>query len=176
MIVQRHLKGDAESDARYSPCKQYRYELTRVWDASGPRALFVMLNPSTATEIRNDPTVERCERRARALGFGAFRVCNVFALRSTDPRELRRHAEPVGPDNDAAIIGGCGWANRRAGGCVVCAWGNHGAYMNRGPEAEALMRDANVALSHLGLTRAGHPRHPLYVPYSRSLETWERDA
>ncbi len=176
MIERQHLKGDAESDAQYSPCERYRYVLTRVWDESGPRALFVMLNPSTATEVRNDPTVERCERRARALGFGAFRVCNIFALRSTDPRGLRRHAEPVGPENDAAIVGSCHWANQRAGGRVVCAWGNHGAYKNRGPEVEALMRSARIALFHLGMTRTGHPRHPLYVAYSRGLEAWERDA
>ena len=86
MITRTHLKGDADSVAVYSPCERYRYLLTRVWDGAGPRALFVMLNPSTATEFQNDPTVERCERRARALGFGAFRVANIFAFRATDPR------------------------------------------------------------------------------------------
>ena len=68
-----------------------------------------MLNPSTATEVQNDPTVERCERRARALGFGAFRVCNIFAWRDTDPRAMRAAAEPVGPENDAAIVTACDW-------------------------------------------------------------------
>ena len=62
-----------------------------------------MLNPSTATEVQNDPTVERCERRARALGFGAFRVTNIFAFRATDPKVMRAEADPVGPANDAAI-------------------------------------------------------------------------
>ena len=68
---------------------EYRYALTRVWDPLGPRLSFVMLNPSTATEVQNDPTVERCERRARALGFGGFRVTNIFAWRDTDPRKMR---------------------------------------------------------------------------------------
>ena len=77
MITRSHQKGDAASVAVYSPCERYRYLLTRVWNPTGPRALFVMLNPSTATEAQNDPTVERCERRARALGFGAFRVTNI---------------------------------------------------------------------------------------------------
>ena len=67
------MKGDAESLAVYSDCARYRYRLERVW-APGQRVLFVMLNPSTATELQNDPTVERCERRARALGFGSFAI------------------------------------------------------------------------------------------------------
>jgi len=81
MITRNFQKGDAHSVAQYSDCERYRYALTRVWDPAGRKALFIMLNPSTATEFQNDPTVERCERRARALGFGAFRVTNIFAWR-----------------------------------------------------------------------------------------------
>ena len=109
MIERSHQKGDAASVALYSDCERYRYALTRIWEPKGQRALFIMLNPSTATEVQNDPTVERCERRARALGFGAFRVCNIFAWRDTDPRAMRAAAEPVGPENDAAIVTACDW-------------------------------------------------------------------
>mgnify|MGYP006173989833 CR=1 FL=1 len=70
MISKDHLKGDAQSVAVYSPCESYRYLLTRIWDVAGEKALFVMLNPSTATEVQNDPTVERCERRARRAAGG----------------------------------------------------------------------------------------------------------
>ena len=68
MITRTHDTLLSRSTAIYSDCERYRYALTRVWDDTGKRALFVMLNPSTATEIQNDPTVERCERRSRALG------------------------------------------------------------------------------------------------------------
>ena len=96
MITRSHTKGDAPSTAVYSDCERYRYALTRIWDQAGQKALFVMLNPSTATEVQNDPTVERCERRARALGFGAFRVTNIFAWRDTegDTIQDRRIARP----------------------------------------------------------------------------------
>jgi hypothetical protein len=167
MIRRTHLKGDAESVAVYSDCEVYRYELTRVWDATGRKALFVMLNPSTATEVQNDPTVERCERRARALGFGAFRVCNIFALRQTDPKIMRIHPEPVGPVNDAAILDGCGWADT-----IVCAWGTHGEHLDRGRQVEALMRGTGAPLFTLGRTRQGHPRHPLYIGYAARPEPW----
>ena len=167
MIVRHHRKDDAESVAVYSPCERYRYALTRVWNPSGSRVAFVMLNPSTATEIQNDPTVERCERRARALGHGAFRVTNIFAWRETDPRAMRRAVEPVGPANDAAIRDACDWAD-----LVVCAWGTHGAHLGRGPAVEALLREGGWPLHHLGLTRDGHPRHPLYIGYATRPEHW----
>jgi hypothetical protein len=167
MIVRRHLKGDAESEAVYSDCERYRFALTRIWQSASPRALFVMLNPSTATEQQNDPSVERCERRARALGFGAFRVCNIFAWRETDPRKMRAVADPIGDGNDAAIAEGCDWA-----GTVICAWGTHGAHLGRGPAVEALMRATGAPLHHLGLTRDGHPRHPLYVAYTTPPIPW----
>ncbi|MGG7644713.1 DUF1643 domain-containing protein [Rhodovulum sp. YNF3179] len=171
MIERAHQKGDAHSVAVYSDCERYRYALTRVWDPDGTRALFVMLNPSTATEVQNDPTVERCERRARALGFGAFRVCNIFAWRETDPRKMRAAADPVGPGNDAAILEGCAWADR-----IVCAWGTHGAHLGRGAAVEALMRRTGRPLHHLGLTKDGHPKHPLYIGYARQPERWRNEG
>ena len=167
MLTRTHLKGDAASEAVYSPCERYRYTLTRTWDPCGARALFIMLNPSTATEVQNDPTVERCERRARALGFGAFRVTNIFAFRATDPRDMRRAADPVGPENDAAILESVPWADR-----IVCAWGTHGAHLDRGPEVEALLRETGAPLHHLGLSKAGHPKHPLYIGYATQPQLW----
>lgn len=167
MITRTHLKGDAASTATYSDCERYRYDLTRIWAEEEGRIAFVMLNPSTATEVQNDPTVERCERRARALGFGAFRVCNIFAWRDTDPFKMRKAEEPIGPENDAAIVSACDWANQ-----IVCAWGTHGAHLSRGPEVEVLMRATGKPLFHLGLSKAGHPKHPLYISYAQQPELW----
>jgi hypothetical protein len=168
MITRTHQKGDAASTAVYSPCEAYRYLLTRVWNPDGEKALFVMLNPSTATEVQNDPTVERCERRARALGFGAFRVTNIFAFRATDPRVMRAMADPIGPGNDAAIADSAqGWADR-----IICAWGTHGAHLGRGAQVEHLLRATGRPLFTLGLSQGGHPKHPLYIGYDRQPELW----
>lgn len=171
MITRTHLKGDAASTAVYSPCENYRYTLTRIWEREGKTALFVMLNPSTATEVQNDPTVERCERRARTLGFGGFRVTNIFAWRDTDPKKMRAATDPVGPENDAAILESAQWADR-----IICAWGTHGAHLARGPAVEALLRRTNLRLYNLGLTQAGHPKHPLYIAYSQPPELWARSS
>jgi hypothetical protein len=170
MITRAFQKGDAASVAVYSDCTAYRYLLTREW-GPGPRALFIMLNPSTATEFQNDPTVERCERRARALGFGAFRVTNIFAFRATDPRVMRAVPDPVGPENDAAILQSVPWAD-----WVICAWGSHGAHLGRGAAIAASLRATGVPLWHLGLTRAGAPKHPLYIGYDVQPVLWDHAA
>lgn len=165
-VLRSHTKGDADSHAVYSDCGHYRYQLWRTWGA-GARIGFVMLNPSTATEMHNDPTVERCERRARALGYGGFGVANIFAFRATDPREMVAAADPVGPGNDAAI----GDLAAQAA-LIICAWGAMGAHMGRGRAVEARLRAAHAPLYHLGLTKAGAPKHPLYISYAQAPVPW----
>lgn len=167
MITRHHTDGSTESFAVYSDCETYRYALTRTWDPDGQRVMFVMLNPSKATEAHNDPTVGRCENRARALGFGAFRVTNLFALRETDPMKMRKHIEPNGPDNDATLIDGTQWAN-----VTIAAWGVHGVHRGRNAEVISLFQNNNCDFHALGLTKAGHPRHPLYLPYSAQPAPW----
>ena len=168
MIIREFQKGDARSTAVYSDCENYRYQLTRIWDPDGEKVLFVMLNPSTATEVQNDPTVERCERRARTLGYGAFRVTNIFAWRDTDPKALRAAREPVGPDNDRILTESCDWADR-----IIAGWGAHGEHLDQGAHVARLLRDTGRPVYHLGLTKAGHPRHPLYIAYSQQPEPWD---
>jgi hypothetical protein len=146
--------------ALFSPCGRYRYSLTRRWGA-GPTVVFVMLNPSTANETQDDPTIARCRNFAAAWDFGALEVVNLFAWRATDPRDLRRASEPAGPDNrrirDRAL--------RRADR-IVLAWGNHGAWQDAGPRllSELLRRGDGSRLAALGWTKPGHPRHVLYLP------------
>ena len=168
MIEREFQKGDAASVAIYSDCERYRYALSRVWDAQGKKALFIMLNPSKATEQQNDPTVERCEQRARRLGFGAFGVVNIFAWRETHPKLMRLAADPNGPENNTQLLEACRWAD-----VVICGWGTHGVHLGRGPEVAILLRQNGVKLHHLGLTKDGHPRHPLYISYATQPTHWE---
>lgn len=168
MITRTHIKDGAPSTATYSDCERYRYALTRTWDEQAKRVLFVMLNPSKATEVQNDPTVERCERRARALGFGAFQVTNIFAWRDTDPFKMRKATDPIGPDNDAAILAGVAWADQ-----VIAAWGTHGAHLDRGPQMAAILHATDKPISTLGLSKHGHPKHPLYISYRQQPIIWQ---
>lgn len=158
------------SDATFSPCGRYRYRLWREWNVRLPRMLCVMLNPSTADEKANDPTVERCQRRAIALGFGALEVVNLFALRSTDPAALYAQADPIGPDNDQHIMESAALA-----GMVLCGWGTHGAHLGRGNQVEAMLRSwPGIArkLHVLKVNADGSPKHPLYVAYAHRPVPW----
>ncbi len=166
MIERSHSQNGCESSAFYSECETYRYGLRRTWAASGPTILYVMLNPSTADELRNDPTIERCERRARQLGFGTMSIANLFAYRATQPKDLKRAKTPIGPENDALLQEWHGQADM-----TLAAWGVHGEHMDRHNAALGLF---SGPLHHLGLTKAGLPRHPLYVAYTQKPELWIR--
>lgn len=144
--------------ATFSPCRRYRYVLTRTWDPTKPYLVILMLNPSTADELQNDPTVERCQRRARRLGYGGVIVLNLFALRSTDPNALYAAEDPIGPDNDAAIERVC-----RDASLVVCAWGTHGSHLARGPSVRDRLLTLGIPLFALGINADGSPKHPLYL-------------
>lgn len=145
------------SDATISPCGLYRYSLRRqIRPASDQTCLFIMLNPSTADAKADDPTVRRCIRFASDWGYNWLTVVNLFALRATDPQSLTNAADPIGPNNDAWILD-----RVNAADLVVCAWGKHGALMDRAKAVLELLawRDLHC----LALNRDGSPKHPLYV-------------
>jgi hypothetical protein len=143
--------------ARFSRDRRYRYRLWRRWDASRPVVAFCMLNPSTADESSDDPTIRRCIGFARTWGYGGLDVVNLFALRATDPRELRLSRDPIGGLNDAYLIDA---AARSA--AMVIAWGAHGVFRSRGAAALELLSPRGRLLA-LGWTDSGEPRHPLYL-------------
>ena len=165
-VERHHAEGGTTSRAVFSGCGAYRYALERHW-GDGPRIAVAMLNPSTADETRNDPTIARCATRARAGGFGAMRIVNLFALRATDPRDLKATPDPMGLHGDAALLDAADWADM-----LLCGWGVHGAHLGRGEAVAAMLRGRGHALSTLGLTKDAHPRHPLYVPYASEPRPW----
>jgi hypothetical protein len=133
----------------------YRYTLGRRW-APGPAVLWIMLNPSTADAAVDDPTIRRCIGFSKAWGYSALTVVNLFALRATNPARLYRHEDPVGPVNDAHIV-----TQAQRAVEAVAAWGTHGALRDRAEYVRRLVD--GIPLVCLGVTRGGHPRHPLYV-------------
>lgn len=154
--------------AIFSPCRLYRYQLWRRWGpADTPPAMFLMLNPSTADDVANDPTVERCQRRADQMGYGGLLVGNIFAYRSTLPRALYACTDPVGPGNDAAILG-----MARDAGIVICAWGGHGKLHGRGEKVIQMLKSAGITPHALIINADGTPKHPLYIPYSVRPKVW----
>ena len=157
-----------ERDAVISDCGKYRYLLRRTWDHGKPRALFVMLNPSTADAEVDDATIRSCVRLCKSWGYGSFEVVNIFAYRATDPKELETALLPiVGPDQgritDAAIAR-CD--------VPICAWGAHRMASERGAAVHSQIRSQRPAAFCLGLTKHGAPKHPLYVKTGTTLEVF----
>lgn len=156
------------SVATFSPCGTYRYTLGRTWGdpESQNRLAVCMLNPSTATALVDDPTISRCIGFAKREGCDGLDVLNAYALRSTDPRALLTHADPVGPDNDSHLCTAV-WSHS----VIVVAWG-----VNITPKRQAaiaaIIDDANCTAMCLGVTKDGFPRHPLYVRSDQPLVPW----
>jgi len=147
--------------ALFSRDNLYRYLLWRRWDSRNGLALWILLNPSTATADRNDPTVERCQRRTLEMGYGGIIIANLFALRSTDPHVLYGNKRAVGADNDRWIELAAAAAQR-----VYCGWGIHGGYKGRSTRVRSVLKGLGVLPYCLGTTKEGEPRHPLYVSYA----------
>lgn len=149
--------------ARFSDNRSHRYSLWR-FDRPGGRAVaFIGLNPSTADEIRNDPTVLRCINFARRWGYEGMYMLNLFSYRSTNPSELFTPGRVINDaDNDDEIARVVAKA-----ALVVCAWGNHGAYQGRGNEVLRSLWRLGVVAHCLGRNKTGYPVHPLYQPLTR---------
>ena len=150
-------RGDTTSGAIFDSTGKFRYLLWRRWDETLPSLCFIMLNPSTADDIANDPTIARCVGFARRWQFGSVTVANAFAYRATDSARLYRVRDPVGPLNDEHILTAAGKSDK-----IVVAWGNHALLRERHLRMFSLLKD-HAPVWCFGQTKFGQPRHPLYV-------------
>ena len=156
------VDGDTHSSAIYSPCKSYRYSLVRRQINAKKHLLFILLNPSTATEIKNDPTITRCQNRSEALGYKAFIICNLFAFRTKSPKVMKSVRDPIGPENNSIIQESLNLADQ-----VICGWGNHGTHLNQSETILKIIKASQTTAFHLGLTQNSQPAHPLYISYKQ---------
>ena len=154
--------------ALISECGRYRYRLWRLWNDLAPVMTWVMLNPSTADADIDDPTIRKCIWFAKAHGYGGIIVVNLFAWRATNPKELPKVADPIGPENDDHIL----WACRAPMlGSVVAGWGSDKFAQKRAARVKVLIRGSQGRTLHcFRKSASGAPWHPLYLPYTSSLE------
>lgn len=148
--------------AVFSPDRGYRYTLWRDLDVTPTQpgyVMFIGLNPSTADERTDDPTMSRVKGFARSWGYRHVVMMNLFAFRATKPANLKRAADPVGLYNDQWLVR-C--AEQTA--LVVCAWGNHGVYQRRDKIVVDLLMRHEIRLHVLDITKTGMPAHPLFLP------------
>ncbi|MFT0167544.1 DUF1643 domain-containing protein [Paraburkholderia mimosarum] len=172
-LIDSDLAG--ERGCILSDCGTYRYRLWREWDKALPTLAFLMLNPSTADHLTDDPTITRCMSRAIAGKFGRLDVVNLFPLRATDPDELLKHPDPVGPRRGSITADGAILDVLEQAHTVICAWGAHPAAAERATEVLRIVGIVGMRnrLYHLGLNKDGSPKHPLYIAASTRPKQFE---
>lgn len=141
-------------DAILSEDRKYRYILSRTWDETKPTVLFIGLNPSTADENEDDPTIRRCINFAKSWGYDGLIMANLFAFRTTNPQGLYSEKNPVGSENDYYIKK---FANKSEK--IIACWGNHGRFNNR----SQIVYELVDSLHCLDTNKSGEPKHPLYI-------------
>ena len=144
-----------EKKANISKDKIYRYTLSRTWDSTKPTVLFIGLNPSIADENIDDPTVTRCINFAKDWGYGTLLMANLFAFRSTYPKEIYLIDDPIGKDNDHYLL-----ECVKQSDLIIACWGNNGTYMDR----EKIIKELVPNLYCLQKNKNGTPHHPLRLP------------
>lgn len=149
--------------AKLSDCRTYRYELWRTWDDSKPYAMFIGLNPSTADETEDDPTIRRCINYAKLWGYGGLCMTNLFAYRATQPDDMKRATNPIGDENDETLT-----RLSKSAGVIVGAWGSDGVFLNRSAEVRSLIPELSV----LKVNKSGEPAHPLYLKSTLTPIKW----
>lgn len=139
----------------------YRYRLIREWSVPGTvgrsdPCVFIMLNPSTADGRQDDPTIRKCVGFAGRWGFTRLIVVNLFAYRATNPKDLRRAADPIGPRNAEHVKSVCAEIDY-----AICAWGTNGSYLAQDAAMLRLLHQIGVIPMGIGTKSS----HPLYLPY-----------
>lgn len=169
-LAERHglLHKQTSHDAHlYSADMVHRYAFGRWWGDADPASsdVWVLFNPATGdTEQRYRPTLERCAKWSKAAGRSGLIIVNLFAYRHTDPKQVPRALDPIGPANNDVLR-----AVAQAGARTVAAWGRPGVLLGRSAHVSKLLRDPFC----LGTTANGQPRHPGRVPADAALVPWQ---
>lgn len=155
-LMQKTINGTGYG-AIFDVSGSYRYSLWRTWSTNHPQIAFILFNPSTADEQKNDPTIRRCVGFARAWNFGSIEVVNLFAFRATHYEDLFKVDDPIGAENNCFLTQAIECCS-----AIVLGWGNRGTFLSRDRQVMAFLTGRTNVFC-LGMTKSGQPRHPLYV-------------
>ncbi|WP_419882889.1 DUF1643 domain-containing protein [Peribacillus sp. B-H-3] len=159
--INYYRKSIPKNGAVFDETRTYRFSLTRVWEPDKEKVVFICLNPSTADENIDDPTLIRCIDFAKRWSngkYGWLEIVNLFGYRTKDFNNLKNAIDPIGSDNDNFILNAVKDAD-----LVVAAWGENGAYQKRAEEVLKLLSNNNIPIYCLDILNGGQPKHPLYV-------------
>ncbi|MCK4441078.1 MAG: DUF1643 domain-containing protein [Sulfurovaceae bacterium] len=153
-----------QKNAIFSKDREYRYVLSRIWDETKPIIMIIGLNPSTADETEDDPTIRRCTNFSKSWGYGGVYMLNLFAFRATQPSDMFEALNPIGDENNNFIE-----IYTKKVDKIVCAWGNDGIYKDR----SQYIRENFNNLFYLKMNKTGEPSHPLYLKSDLVPQQWK---
>ncbi|UDW83761.1 DUF1643 domain-containing protein [Pasteurella canis] len=159
------MLAEMNKNAIFSNCRTYRYVLWRIWEPELPKITFIGLNPSTADESEDDPTIRRCINFAKKWGYGGIYMVNLFAYRSTDKSLIYQVPQPIGQDNDKYILQFSQQSEK-----VIAAWGNTGSYLSRSQQIYQMVPN----LYCLAINKTSEPKHPLYTHSNSVPQRYKR--
>lgn len=168
LAAQPQLFETGARSAAFCRRRIYRYTLWRRWSDGRRYVQFICLNPSTADEHSDDPTIRKCIKFAKSWGFDAMCMTNLFAYRATNPMVMKKALDPIGFGNDRWIL-----KTARGASMIVAAWSQHGVHLNRGSAVRGLLQ--KFPLHYLRVTPGSQPWHPLYLPDATRPSLWTRD-
>ena len=155
------MKRIIKDGAVFDESRMYRYSLTRIWDPTKEKVVFICLNPSTADEMYNDNTVKKCIKFAKSWHggkYGMIEMVNLFSYCGTEFYKIKHVNDPIGPETNDYIVDAA-----KSAGLVIVAWGENGTYKNRYKEVLSLLESENIEVHCLDVLRYGQPKHPLFA-------------
>lgn len=161
-----------QRDARISDCGRYRWTLTRLWGPRVPGVVWIMLNPSTADGLMDDPTIRRCMKFTQRFGYDGLVVVNLLPRRTPNPDDLVEYVS----EDEAARDENATWVRRAChqSAIKIAAWGSlRGIVGETANEVGRIISEEwEYELHCLGTTKDGSPRHPLYVRADAPIIPW----
>lgn len=160
--------------ANFSRCRNYRYTLFRKWDHDMPLVMFIGLNPSTANELEDDPTIQSVTRITAHNGYGGFYMMNCWPIISPDPAVLLSQFGHIDHEHHIAhnefLLGEVAKMCKN----VVFAWGNFNI-VRKTKRDQALMEKFPRALC-IGHNANGSPKHPLFQKGNSTLKLYNYNS
>lgn len=147
------LFNDINNGAKFSECGTHRYSIWRIWDKSKQIVMFIGLNPSTANQDSDDPTIRRVIKFASNWGYGGVYMMNLFTQVTPYPHELKLNDDEQIIENRDRIFPMAEWCK-----LIIFAWGNFKEAEQEGQHYSDILNGYC-----LGKNQNGSPKHPLYI-------------
>ena len=154
--------------AKFDEEHKHRYYLSRIWDDSHSKILFIGLNPSKADDVEDDNTVRRLITFSQSWGFGGFYIVNLYSFIATEPEDMIRwYYMRTNKMQRALFKQNMEYALRYARICSMTAfcWGAGIPNEEASTRYIRTFRDAYC----FGHTKDGHPKHPLFLAGNTEL-------